>query len=120
MRTLWSETPYEDYVEAVLKQAITIQISCPSSDILISMTGQDEIEAACYALAKRIEQIMSSSKKAIPKLLILPIYSQQSADLRAKISQKAEDGACKCIVATNIAETSLIVSYMSQTQAIVK
>ncbi|KAK1387314.1 Pre-mrna-splicing factor atp-dependent rna helicase deah7 [Heracleum sosnowskyi] len=31
------------------------------------------------------------------------------ADLQAKIFQKAEDGARKCIVATNIAETSLTV-----------
>ncbi|KAG2706661.1 hypothetical protein I3843_05G102300 [Carya illinoinensis] len=106
---LYSKTPCEDYVEAAVKQAMTIHITSPPGDILIFMTGQDEIEAACYALAERVEQLMSSTKKAVPKLLILPIYSQLPADLQAKIFQNAEDGARKCIVATNIAETSLTV-----------
>nr|KYP58462.1 Pre-mRNA-splicing factor ATP-dependent RNA helicase PRP16 [Cajanus cajan] len=106
---LWSKTPVEDYVEGAVKQAMTIHITSPPGDILIFMTGQDEIEAACYALAERMEQMVSSSKKAVPKLLILPIYSQLPAGLQAKIFQKAEDGARKCIVATNIAETSLTV-----------
>ena len=42
-----------------------------------------------------------------PILSILPIYSQLPSDLQAKIFQKAADGVRKCIVATNIAETSL-------------
>ncbi|WVZ01502.1 hypothetical protein V8G54_027571 [Vigna mungo] len=106
---LWSKTPVEDYVEGAVKQAMTIHITSPPGDILIFMTGQDEIEAACYALAERMEQMVSTSNKVVPKLLILPIYSQLPADLQAKIFQKAEDGARKCIVATNIAETSLTV-----------
>ncbi|MQM09485.1 hypothetical protein Taro_042358 [Colocasia esculenta] len=106
---MYSQTPCEDYVEAAVKQAITIHITSDPGDILIFMTGQDEIETTCYALAERMEQIISSSKREVPKLSILPIYSQLPADLQAKIFQKAEDGARKCIVATNIAETSLTV-----------
>lgn len=109
VNTLYSKTPCEDYVEGAVKQAMTIHITSPPGDILIFMTGQDEIEAACHALAERVEQLMSSAKKAVPKLMILPIYSQLPADLQAKIFQKAEEGARKCIVATNIAETSLTV-----------
>ena len=45
----------------------------------------------------------------MPPLLILPIYSQLPSDLQAKIFDKAPDGARKCIVSTNIAETSLTV-----------
>ncbi|KAL6520539.1 hypothetical protein OROMI_032301 [Orobanche minor] len=107
VQTLYSKTPCEDYVEAAVKQALTIHITSAPGDILIFMTGQDEIEATCYALSERMEQ--HTAKKEIPKLLILPIYSQLPADLQAKIFQKAEDGARKCIVATNIAETSLTV-----------
>jgi len=40
---------------------------------------------------------------------LLPIYSQLPSDLQAKIFEKAHDNARKCIVATNIAETSLTV-----------
>lgn len=106
---LYSKTPCEDYVEAAVKQAMAIHITSPPGDILIFMTGQDEIEATCYALAERMEQLVSTTKKGVPKLSILPIYSQLPADLQAKIFQKAEEGARKCIVATNIAETSLTV-----------
>ncbi|PKI35664.1 hypothetical protein CRG98_043935 [Punica granatum] len=91
VNTLYSKTPCEDYVEAAVKQAMSIHISNPPGDILIFMTGQDEIEAACYVLAERMEQLIASTKQG------------------AKIFQKAEGGARKCVVATNIAETSLTV-----------
>ncbi len=45
----------------------------------------------------------------VPPLLILPIYSQLPSDLQAKIFDKAPEGSRKCIVSTNIAETSLTV-----------
>ncbi|KZV44090.1 hypothetical protein F511_10761 [Dorcoceras hygrometricum] len=108
VQILYSKSPCEDYVEAAVKQSMTIHITSAPGDILIFMTGQDEIEATCYALSERMDQLIASKKDA-PKLLILPIYSQLPADLQAKIFQKAEDGARKCIVATNIAETSLTV-----------
>jgi pre-mRNA-splicing factor ATP-dependent RNA helicase DHX38/PRP16 len=44
-----------------------------------------------------------------PPLAVLPIYSQLPSDMQAKIFQKAPGGMRKCIVATNIAETSLTV-----------
>ncbi|XP_019200353.1 PREDICTED: pre-mRNA-splicing factor ATP-dependent RNA helicase DEAH7 isoform X1 [Ipomoea nil] len=109
VQIMYSKSPCEDYVEAAVKQAMTIHITSAPGDILIFMTGQDEIEATCYALQERMEQLVSSAKQAVPKLLILPIYSQLPADLQAKIFQKAEEGERKCIVATNIAETSLTV-----------
>lgn len=47
--------------------------------------------------------------EGIPPLLILPIYSQLPSDLQAKIFEPAPEGSRKCIVSTNIAETSLTV-----------
>ncbi|VDK60330.1 unnamed protein product, partial [Cylicostephanus goldi] len=44
-----------------------------------------------------------------PPLAVLPIYSQLPSDLQAKIFHRAPGGMRKCIVATNIAETSLTV-----------
>ncbi|CAN4105279.1 unnamed protein product [Withania somnifera] len=103
----YKKTPCEDYVEAAVNQAMTIHITAPPGDILIFLTDQDEIEATCYALSERMEQLTSSKMQPVPELLILPIHSQLPADQQAKIFQKAEDGARKCIVATNIIETSL-------------
>jgi hypothetical protein len=36
---LWSRSPQEDYVDAAVKQAITIHLRDPKGDILIFMTG---------------------------------------------------------------------------------
>src|SRR5699024_3262993 len=53
--------------------------------------------------------LSETSQNQIAELSILPIYSQLPSDLQAKIFQKADQGFRKCIVATNIAETSLTV-----------
>ena len=64
----------------------------------------------CFLLiACRVCFRPNSDAERIPPLAILPIYSQLPSDLQAKIFEKAPDGARKCIVATNIAETSLTV-----------
>lgn len=42
---MYSRTPCEDYVDASVEQAITILISNGPGDILIFMTGLDEIES---------------------------------------------------------------------------
>ena len=44
----------EDYVEAAVKQAIAVHLGHPAGDILIFMTGQEEIEATCFALQARL------------------------------------------------------------------
>ena len=56
-----------------------------------------------------VQERMEHLGEKVAPLLILPIYSQLPSDLQAKIFDKAPDGARKCIVSTNIAETSLTV-----------
>ena len=104
VQTIFSKSPVEDYVEASVKQALAIHLSHPPGDILIFMTGQEEIECCCFTLRERLDQLDSP-----PELSILPMYSQLPADLQAQIFDKAENGVRKCIVSTNIAETSLTV-----------
>lgn len=55
-------------------------------------------------MAERLTEIDNA-----PELSILPIYSQLPSDLQAKIFQRSPEGIRKCVVATNIAETSLTV-----------
>ena len=104
VEVMFHKTPCEDYVDAAVKQALSIHLSHPPGDILIFMTGQEEIECTCFELYERLSQV-----EGAPDLLILPIYSQLPQDLQAKIFDKAADGQRKCIVSTNIAETSLTV-----------
>lgn len=100
----FSKNTVEDYVESAVKQTLQIHLGNMKGDILIFMPGQEDIEVTCEVLAERLLQLDDA-----PQLSILPIYSQLPSDLQAKIFQKAPDGLRKCVVATNIAETSLTV-----------
>ncbi|RYY32306.1 ATP-dependent RNA helicase, partial [archaeon] len=100
----------DDYVDAAVKQVLAIHLSMPPGDVLVFMTGQEDIEATCEVLAQRVEELGSSR---VPPLLVLPMYSTLPADLQAKIFQKANEGVRKVIVSTNIAETSLTVDGVS-------
>ncbi|KAJ7102564.1 pre-mRNA splicing factor [Mycena belliarum] len=94
----------KNYVDSAVKQVLKIHLSLPTGDILVFMTGQEDIEITCQVVRERLEQIPDHSP-----LAVLPIYSQMPADLQAKIFEATSDGRRKVIVATNIAETSLTV-----------
>ncbi|KAJ5893762.1 hypothetical protein N7495_005453 [Penicillium taxi] len=100
----FSRTPCEDYVDAAVKQVLAIHVSQGAGDILVFMTGQEDIEATCDLVADRLKFLNDPQP-----LSILPIYSQMPAEQQAKIFERAEAGVRKVIVATNIAETSLTV-----------
>ena len=100
----YSRSPCEDYVDSAVKQVLAIHVSQGPGDILVFMTGQEDIEITCELVAERLKLLNDP-----PKLSILPIYSQMPADLQAKIFDRAAPGVRKVIVATNIAETSLTV-----------
>ncbi|KAF0698465.1 Aste57867_10925 [Aphanomyces stellatus] len=99
---MYAKSPSEDYVDSAVKQVMTIHLSHPKGDILVFMTGQEDIEATCYVLAERMGKVDGA-----PPLMVLPMYSQLPADLQAKIFDASD--VRKCIVSTNIAETSLTV-----------
>ncbi|EON97291.1 putative pre-mrna-splicing factor atp-dependent rna helicase prp16 protein [Phaeoacremonium minimum UCRPA7] len=101
---MFHRSPVEDYVDQAVQQVLAIHVSMGQGDILVFMTGQEDIEVTCELIRERLDALNDP-----PKLSILPIYSQMPADLQAKIFDRAAPGVRKCIVATNIAETSLTV-----------
>ncbi|KAJ2840298.1 Pre-mRNA-splicing factor ATP-dependent RNA helicase PRP16, partial [Coemansia sp. 'formosensis'] len=99
---MFSKSPCEDYVDGAVRQVMTIHLSQGEGDILVFMTGQEDIEACCETLRERLAAIDDAKP-----LSVLPIYSQLPADLQARIFEPA--ATRKVVVATNIAETSLTV-----------
>ena len=102
---VFAKSPCEDYVEAAVKQVIQIHLSQGPGDILVFMTGQDEILTLCQVVTDRLLEL----GEQVPPILVLPVYSLLPSELQAKIFDPAPGGARKVIVATNIAETSLTV-----------
>ncbi|CAG8793334.1 712_t:CDS:2, partial [Acaulospora morrowiae] len=44
---MFSKTPCEDYVDSAVKQVLAIHLGHPAGDILVFMTGQEDIEITC-------------------------------------------------------------------------
>ncbi|EPS93567.1 hypothetical protein FOMPIDRAFT_156786 [Fomitopsis schrenkii] len=120
VETYHAKSPCEDYVDSAVKQVLQIHLSLPPGDILVFMTGQEDIEVTCQVVQGFYTTSLStlSANSSVERLsqlddpaplAVLPIYSQMPADLQAKIFEPTADGRRKVIVATNIAETSLTV-----------
>lgn len=101
----YTKAPEADYLEAAVVTVLQIHVTQPSGDILVFLTGQEEIEASQELLQERTRKLGSK----INELMILPIYANLPSDLQAKIFEPTPPGARKVILATNIAETSLTI-----------
>jgi len=103
-----AKAPVEDWVEAAVKQVMQIHLGYPKGDILVFMTGQEDIDAVCFMLQERLEQLIADGA-TVAELEILPIHSMLPSELQAKIFKAVSSDQRKVVVATNIAETSLTI-----------
>jgi ATP-dependent RNA helicase DHX8/PRP22 len=102
---MFAKDPETDYLDAALITVMQIHLSEPPGDILVFLTGQEEIDTACQILFER----MKSLGDKVPELIILPIYSALPSEMQSKIFEAAPPGARKVVIATNIAETSVTI-----------
>ncbi|CAN3367777.1 pre-mRNA-splicing factor ATP-dependent RNA helicase Prp16p [Diutina catenulata] len=104
VEVLYSQAANGDYVESAIKQVLTIHLSTTTNDgdILVFMTGQDDIDTMCEVLRERLDSVDNP-----PPLKILPIYSSLPPEQQSKIFVSSPHR--KVVVATNIAETSLTI-----------
>ncbi|XP_073454994.1 pre-mRNA-splicing factor ATP-dependent RNA helicase DHX16 [Aquarana catesbeiana] len=101
----YTKAPEADYLEACVVSVLQIHVTQPFGDILVFLTGQEEIEACVEMLQERCRRLGSK----IAEMLVLPIYANLPSDMQAKIFDPTPPGARKVVVATNIAETSLTI-----------
>uniref|UniRef100_A0A1D1ZDH0 RNA helicase n=1 Tax=Anthurium amnicola TaxID=1678845 RepID=A0A1D1ZDH0_9ARAE len=99
----YSEEPVSNYLQAAVSTVILIHSKEPTGDILVFLTGQDDINAAVQLLT---EDILVHEKQS-SGLLILPLYSGLPRAEQDLVFSPTPKGKRKVIIATNIAETSL-------------
>nr|GMD43266.1 probable pre-mRNA-splicing factor ATP-dependent RNA helicase DEAH5 [Ipomoea batatas] len=102
---LYTKQPESDYLDAALITVLQIHLTEPEGDILLFLTGQEEIDCACQSLYER----MKGLGKNVPELIILPVYSALPSEMQSRIFEPAPPGKRKVVVATNIAEASLTI-----------
>ncbi|XP_055810477.1 probable pre-mRNA-splicing factor ATP-dependent RNA helicase DEAH4 isoform X3 [Solanum dulcamara] len=100
-----SELP-KSYVEASLKKAIDIHVREPEGDILIFLTGQDDIEKLVLKLEERVQSLEEGS---CMDALILPLHGSLPPEMQVRVFSHPPPNCRRFIVSTNIAETSLTV-----------
>lgn len=110
----YTPEPERDYVEAALRTVLQIHATEPEGDILLFLTGEEEIEDACRKISLEADE-MTREADAGP-LKVYPLYGTLPPAQQQKIFEPApppfrQEGkpGRKVIVSTNIAETSLTI-----------
>lgn len=102
---MYSKEPETDYLDAALLTVMQIHLTEPPGDILLFLTGQEEIDTACEILYERKKALGPK----VPELVILPVYSALPSEMQSRIFEPAPPGGRKVVIATNIAETSITI-----------
>jgi pre-mRNA-splicing factor ATP-dependent RNA helicase DHX16 len=101
----YTSQPEANYLAAAITTVFQIHVTQGPGDILVFLTGQEEIEAAEQSLQETARKLGSK----IPEMIIAPIYANLPSELQTKIFEPTPPKARKVVLATNIAETSLTI-----------
>lgn len=107
--TYYTKAPEADYLAAAVTTTMQIHLTQPDGDILVFLTGQEEIET----LQERLNFIGKKLKGKMKELIVVPIYASLPPELQAEIFKPTPMGARKVVLATNIAETSITIDGIS-------
>jgi len=112
VEVFYTAEPERNYVEAATRTAIQIHQCEGPGDILVFLTGEQEIEQACEEIRLGAQDM----GKDASELVVYPLYSslppaQQRKIFSAAPGPKVVGGkpGRKVVVSTNIAETSLTI-----------
>ncbi|KAI9710471.1 MAG: putative ATP-dependent RNA helicase dhr2 [Bogoriella megaspora] len=109
VQTFYLSSPTDDFLEAALTQIFLCHQHEPMpGDILVFLTGQDQVETL-KSLIENHASTLPSRSPALPKITALPIFAALTPAQQAAALRPAPKGTRKVILATNIAETSVTV-----------
>ncbi|KAI9478307.1 MAG: P-loop containing nucleoside triphosphate hydrolase protein [Benjaminiella poitrasii] len=110
----YTPEPERDYLEAAIRTCLQIHLSEPEGDILVFLTGEEEIETAVSKIKAEGDELIRS--QGAGPLKVLPLYSSLPPRAQQQIFEPApparQSGGApgrKIVVSTNIAETSLTI-----------
>ncbi|KAG5929831.1 DEAH-box ATP-dependent RNA helicase prp43 [Claviceps africana] len=110
----YTPEPEKDYVEAAIRTVLQIHASEGEGDILLFLTGEDEIEDACRKISLEADELQREVDAG--PLVVYPLYGTLPPHQQQRIFDKAPPPlrkggrpGRKVVVSTNIAETSLTI-----------
>jgi len=102
---LYLDSSAEDYVERALSTVFDIHETEPNGDILVFLTGREEIDSAVEAVSEKVLGLPPKSQSLLP----LPLYAGLSAEQQMYVFDEAPENTRKVIFSTNIAEASVTI-----------
>ncbi|KAF8885213.1 P-loop containing nucleoside triphosphate hydrolase protein [Infundibulicybe gibba] len=116
VEVFYTQEPEPDYVEAAIRTVLMIHRAEDPGDVLLFLTGEEEIEDACRKIKLEADDLVNQDPDSVGPLVCVPLYSslppqQQQRIFDAAPSSRTPGGPAgrKVVVSTNIAETSLTI-----------
>ena len=100
------------YTSQVARVVMEIHLDQPPGDVLVFLTGQQEIEMVCDKIFKAAENIdyeYDVQDKEVKGMAILPLYGSLPSEQQQVVFKAPEKHVRRVIVSTNIAATSVTV-----------
>ncbi|KAJ1030259.1 hypothetical protein NDA16_001170 [Ustilago loliicola] len=108
-----TEEPAQEWTDAALRTVLQIHVSRPPGDILVFMTGQEEIDTLARSLelySSELPAWAEAEAKPLPmSLMIAPLYAALGPSASARVFSPTPPRTRKVVLATNIAETSITI-----------
>jgi len=102
---LYLETPTDDYVEKAVETAFNIHTQEADGDILIFLTGREEIDRATQLLSEQAAKLHPKAQALQP----LPLFAGLTTEEQMYVFEPAANNTRKVILSTNIAEASVTI-----------
>ena len=99
----YADLPVPDYIAATVEAVLNLHRDAGPGDILVFLTGQDEVDDVVKKVKQRLEEFDGS------ELIVLPLYGGLSGPEQMKVFDFTEGGQRKAVIATNIAEASVTI-----------
>ncbi|KAF7790146.1 hypothetical protein EIP86_001098 [Pleurotus ostreatoroseus] len=116
VEVFYTQQPEPDYVEAAIRTVLMIHRAEDPGDILLFLTGEEEIEDACRKIKAEADDLVNADPSSVGPLVCVPLYSSLPPQQQQRIFDPAPEARVpdgppgrKVIVSTNIAETSLTI-----------
>ncbi|KAJ8475122.1 hypothetical protein ONZ51_g6754 [Trametes cubensis] len=99
------QEPVPDYVQKAAEVVWGIHMQQTPGDILVFLSGRDEIERCLELLAELLPTLPRNAKR----LVLLALHAGLTTEEQLRVFEPAEKGSRKVIVSTNIAEASVTI-----------